>query len=89
MRNRRMMKMVEFIVDMLNDLVELEVQEYEAATEFIEFCGEDEDVDADLILDRVEADAKTQAIFAWNRAIERGISEEILEPWFERAGYII
>lgn len=90
MKNRRMRLMVNYIREALNELNNLIEDEVMTTTQYVRSLIDDEvECDPDLIWDDSEMRQRWLAIDVYNRGINRGISEEILEAWFDRAGYMV
>lgn len=90
MKNRRMVMMVMYIREALEELNTLIEDEVMATTQYVrDLIDEGEECDPDLIWDDSEMRQRWLAIDVYNRAVNRGISSEILDMWFDRAGYMV
>lgn len=90
MKNRRMKLMVNYIREALNELNNLIEDEVMTTTQYVRsLIDGDEECDADLIWDDSDMRQRWLAIDVYNRAVNRGISSEILDMWFDRAGYMV
>ncbi len=85
--------MVMYIREALEELNTLIEDEVMATTQYVRDLideGEEcEECDPDLIWDDSEMRQRWLAIDVYNRAVNRGISSEILDMWFDRAGYMV
>lgn len=82
--------MVMYIREALNELNALIEDEVMATTQYVrDLIDNNEECDPDLIWDDAEMRQRWLAIDVYNKAINRGISSEILDMWFDRAGYMV